>query len=114
MAHSRHDIAVGVRNGVRQRWASWSIGRPPWCEVAPSSAPRTDPRGTNLTGQYDQRIPLSEGDDQATADAAGRCTVSPRGGPPGFVRVLDDHKVRAAFVSAIQAAAVRSRELSGG
>jgi PPOX class probable FMN-dependent enzyme len=27
----------------------------------------------------------------ASADAAGRCDVSPRGGPPGFVRVLDDH-----------------------
>ena len=26
----------------------------------------------------------------ATADADGRCDVSPRGGPPGFVRVLDD------------------------
>ena len=25
----------------------------------------------------------------ATADETGRCTVSPRGGPPGFVRVLD-------------------------
>ncbi|HET6949802.1 MAG TPA: pyridoxamine 5'-phosphate oxidase family protein [Acidimicrobiales bacterium] len=27
----------------------------------------------------------------ATADAEGRCDVSPRGGPPGFVRVLDEH-----------------------
>lgn len=26
----------------------------------------------------------------ATADAAGNCDVSPRGDPPGFVRVLDD------------------------
>jgi hypothetical protein len=26
----------------------------------------------------------------ATADADGNCDVSPRGGPPGFVRVLDD------------------------
>ena len=26
----------------------------------------------------------------ATADAAGRCDVSPKGGPPGFVTVLDD------------------------
>lgn len=29
----------------------------------------------------------------ATADAEGRCDVSPKGGPPGFVRVLDDHHV---------------------
>jgi PPOX class probable FMN-dependent enzyme len=28
-----------------------------------------------------------------TADADGRCTVSPRGGPPGFVRVLDPHRL---------------------
>jgi hypothetical protein len=29
----------------------------------------------------------------ATSDAAGRCDVSPRGGPPGFVKALDDHRV---------------------
>lgn len=29
----------------------------------------------------------------ATADAEGRCDVSPRGGPPGFVRVLDEHRL---------------------
>ena len=29
----------------------------------------------------------------ATADERGRCDVSPRGGPPGFVRVLDDNHV---------------------
>lgn len=29
----------------------------------------------------------------ATSDAEGRCTVSPRGGPPGFVRVLDPHRL---------------------
>jgi uncharacterized protein len=29
----------------------------------------------------------------ATADADGRCDVSPKGGPPGFVRVLDDHQL---------------------
>lgn len=27
----------------------------------------------------------------ATANAEGRCDVSPRGGPPGFVSVLDEH-----------------------
>lgn len=29
----------------------------------------------------------------ATVDADGRCDVSPRGGPPGFVAVLDDEHV---------------------
>jgi PPOX class probable FMN-dependent enzyme len=29
----------------------------------------------------------------ATADADGRCDVSPRGGPPGFVRTLDERRV---------------------
>jgi PPOX class probable FMN-dependent enzyme len=29
----------------------------------------------------------------ATADADGRCDASPRGGPPGFVRVLDDRRL---------------------
>ena len=29
----------------------------------------------------------------ATADADGRCDVSPRGGPPGFVKPLDDRHV---------------------
>jgi uncharacterized protein len=28
----------------------------------------------------------------ATADAQGNCDVSPRGGPPGFVRVLDERR----------------------
>ncbi|HZR90936.1 MAG TPA: MSMEG_1061 family FMN-dependent PPOX-type flavoprotein [Gaiellaceae bacterium] len=28
-----------------------------------------------------------------TCDAAGRCDVSPRGGPPGFVEVLDDRRL---------------------
>jgi len=29
----------------------------------------------------------------STADASGRCDASPRGGPPGFVRVLDDGRL---------------------
>ena len=29
----------------------------------------------------------------ATAGPDGRCDVSPRGGPPGFVKVLDDHRL---------------------
>ncbi len=29
----------------------------------------------------------------STADAAGVCDASPKGGPPGFVRVLDEHQL---------------------
>jgi uncharacterized protein len=29
----------------------------------------------------------------ASADGAGACDVSPKGGPPGFVQVLDDHRL---------------------
>ena len=29
----------------------------------------------------------------ATADAEGRCDVSPKGDPPGFVHVLDDRTI---------------------
>ena len=29
----------------------------------------------------------------ATTDGAGRCDVSPKGGPPGFVSVLDEHRL---------------------
>lgn len=29
----------------------------------------------------------------ATTDASGRCDVSPRGGAPGFVRIVDDHRL---------------------
>ena len=29
----------------------------------------------------------------ATADGDGRCDVSPRGGPPGFVKVLDENRL---------------------
>ena len=40
--------------------------------------------------------------------------TSPGGTTAAALRTLDDHKVRAAFVSAIEAAAQRSRELAGG
>ena len=40
--------------------------------------------------------------------------TSPGGTTAAALRTLDDHKVRAAFVSAIEAAAHRSRELAGG
>ncbi len=60
----------------------------------PSPAPRTrtkirdrlDPGTTGLLGASTFVL-------LATADADGRCDVSPRGGPSGFVKVLDDHRV---------------------
>jgi len=35
----------------------------------------------------------------ATADADGRCDASPKGGPPGFVQVLDEHRLAWADLS---------------
>ncbi len=40
--------------------------------------------------------------------------TSPGGTTAAALRMLDDHKVRAAFISAMEAAATRSRELAGG
>ncbi|GIL35318.1 pyrroline-5-carboxylate reductase [Phycicoccus sp. DTK01] len=40
--------------------------------------------------------------------------TSPGGTTAAALRVMDDHKVRAAFISAMEAAATRSRELAGG
>lgn len=40
--------------------------------------------------------------------------TSPGGTTAAALRVMDDHKVRAAFISAMEAAAVRSAELAGG
>ncbi|MBM6399940.1 pyrroline-5-carboxylate reductase [Phycicoccus sonneratiae] len=40
--------------------------------------------------------------------------TSPGGTTAAALRELDDHKVRAAFISAMEAAALRSRELAGG
>lgn len=40
--------------------------------------------------------------------------TSPGGTTAAALRELDDHKVRAAFISAMEAAAIRSRELAGG
>ena len=40
--------------------------------------------------------------------------TSPGGTTAAALRVMDDHKVRAAFISAMEAAATRSRDLAGG
>ncbi len=44
-------------------------------------------RLNHLTRQFIERSPFVC---LATSDAEGRCDVSPRGDPPGFVRILDD------------------------
>src|SRR5262245_10352416 len=43
-----------------------------------------------LTRQFIERAPFLC---LATSDAEGRCDVSPRGDPPGFVRILDDRTI---------------------
>jgi len=41
-------------------------------------------------GDFLSRSPLAM---LATSDAGGRTTVTPRGGPPGFVRMLDERRI---------------------
>ena len=59
---------------------------------APSERVRTKKRRT-LDDGLRAVLALSPFVLLATADADGRCDVSPRGGPPGFVRALDDRHV---------------------
>ncbi len=58
------------------------------------------PAGRSLAKQQDQLdehcrrfIALSPFVIVSTASAGGACDTSPKGGPPGFVRVLDDHRL---------------------
>ena len=44
----------------------------------------------HLTDQTRRFVEMSPFICLATSDAAGNCDVSPRGDPPGFVRILDD------------------------
>lgn len=46
-----------------------------------------------LDGEAQRFVELSPFCLLATADEDGRCDVSPRGGPPGFVRVLDERRL---------------------
>jgi uncharacterized protein len=55
----------------------------------PSERVRTKKRD-RLEDGYRDIVALSPFVLLATADENGRCDVSPRGGPPGFVKVLDD------------------------
>jgi PPOX class probable FMN-dependent enzyme len=47
----------------------------------------------HLDGHCREFIALSPFLLVASANAAGACDVSPKGGPPGFVHVLDDHRL---------------------
>ncbi|HXD59910.1 MAG TPA: pyridoxamine 5'-phosphate oxidase family protein [Thermoleophilaceae bacterium] len=47
----------------------------------------------HLDGHCREFIALSPFLLVASANAAGACDVSPKGGPPGFVQVLDDHRL---------------------
>lgn len=56
----------------------------------PTAAPRTVAKKRDHLDQgFRDVVAMSSFVLLATADASGRCDVSPRGGPPGFVKVLD-------------------------
>lgn len=57
---------------------------------APAAVAKQRDRLDAATARFVARAPFVL---LATADADGRCDVSPRGGPPGFVAVLDEHHV---------------------
>ncbi len=59
-------------------------------EPAPAAIAKQHDRLDAATIRFIERSPFVL---IATADAAGNCDVSPRGGPPGFVAVLDDRHV---------------------
>jgi uncharacterized protein len=56
-------------------------------EPLPIVCAKVSDRLNALTRQFVERSPFVC---IATSDAAGRCDVSPRGDPPGFVRIIDD------------------------
>jgi PPOX class probable FMN-dependent enzyme len=56
-------------------------------EPTPIVRAKLSARLNRLTREFVLRAPLVC---LATADREGRCDVSPRGDPPGFVRILDD------------------------
>jgi PPOX class probable FMN-dependent enzyme len=63
-----------------------TLYRPP----KPRAADKVHARIDQASARLIARCPLVL---LATADRDGRCDVSPRGGPPGFVTVLDEHHV---------------------
>jgi len=60
--------------------------RPPSAPVSAKKIDRLDEGATALVAASTLVL-------VATSDEQGRCSVSPRGGPPGFVRVLDPHRL---------------------
>ena len=56
-------------------------------EPLPLTCAKITDRLNALTRQFIERAPLVA---VATSDAQGRCDLSPRGDPAGFVRILDD------------------------
>jgi len=56
-------------------------------EPAPLTCAKISDRLNPMTRQFVERSPFVG---LATSDADGRCDLSPRGDPPGFVRILDD------------------------
>jgi len=61
-----------------------------YCEPSGVVRKKKLPRLDDLTRRFIEGSPFCL---LATADAEGNCDVSPRGGPPGFVRVLDDRRL---------------------
>jgi hypothetical protein len=56
-------------------------------EPVPTVVAKVTDRLTSVTRVFVERAPFLV---LATSDAAGGCDVSPRGDPPGFVRILDE------------------------
>jgi len=79
-AETGNDTAITTVDGLRE------VYRPP---SKPAVAKQIDHLDHNCRA-YIAHSPFVT---VATADAQGRCDVSPKGGPPGFVTVLDDHRL---------------------
>lgn len=54
------------------------------------AATKVKPAMTPYVQEFIRRAPFAV---MATSDAAGNCDASPKGGKPGFVRVLDDRRL---------------------
>jgi PPOX class probable FMN-dependent enzyme len=74
------DAVVGSEQALR------ALYREPSSLVRKKKVPRID-------GEARRLVETSPFCLLATSDADGHCDVSPRGGPPGFVRVLDERRL---------------------
>jgi uncharacterized protein len=61
--------------------------------IPPPAAPSVAKEVDRLDGHCRDLIARSPFLVVASCDAEGRCDASPKGGPPGFVHVLDDHRL---------------------